>query len=145
VTFPSGARTVVTCSPGRQRSCLRQVGPEPVDACAHAATHDHPTPPLPTVTTRSGGRAHTPVRFEDPCSSAQITKSFGPKSCPSQIPAYRLSTRAALTAKSGSRMEIQDRCCQGLRDLTPSRHAHGRSWIQESGRSGASCRANLIY
>src|ERR687889_174012 len=48
-------------------------------------------------------------------SSAQITTSFGPNGWPSQIPAYRSSTRAALTAKSGSRIEIQDRCCHGLR------------------------------
>src|SRR5664279_592889 len=47
-------------------------------------------------------------------SSAQITKSLGPKGCPSQIPAYRSSTRAALVANRGSRTEIQDRCCQGL-------------------------------
>ena len=31
-----------------------------------------------------------------------------------QVRAYRSSTRAALAAKSGSRMKIQDRYCQGL-------------------------------
>src|SRR3954447_9983929 len=48
-------------------------------------------------------------------SSAQITTSPGPNGWPFQIPAYRSSTRAALTAKSGSRIEIHDRCCHGLR------------------------------
>src|SRR5215831_6465738 len=48
-------------------------------------------------------------------SSAQITYSLSPSGLLSQIPAYRSSTLAALTANSGSRTEIQDRCCQGLR------------------------------
>lgn len=38
-----------------------------------------------------------------------------PSGRPSQIPAYRSSTGAALAANCGSRTEIQDRCCQGLR------------------------------
>ena len=46
-----------------------------------------------------------------------------PSGRPSQIPAYRSSTRAALAAKPGSRTEIQDRCCQGLR---ASRASHRR-------------------
>jgi hypothetical protein len=47
-------------------------------------------------------------------SSAQTTKSLFDKGSPSHSPAYRSSTRAALTAKSGSRGKIQDRCCHGL-------------------------------
>src|SRR5918994_1700218 len=47
-------------------------------------------------------------------SSAQTTRSPGPNGRPSQSPAYRSNTRAALTAKSGARTEIQDRCCHGL-------------------------------
>ena len=57
-------------------------------------------------------------------SSAQITKSFSPRGSPSQIRAYKSSTRAALPAKSGSRMAIQQRCCQGL---TGSSASHPRT------------------
>ena len=46
--------------------------------------------------------------------SSEITYSSSPSGWPSQVRAYRSSTRWALAAKSGSRMEIQDRYCQGL-------------------------------
>ncbi len=54
-------------------------------------------------------------------SSAQMTKSFSPRGPSSQIPAYRSRTRAALTAKSGSRAEIHERCCHGL-SASPASH-----------------------
>ena len=38
-----------------------------------------------------------------------------PSGRPSQIPAYRSSTGAAVAANCGSRTDIHDRCCQGLR------------------------------
>jgi hypothetical protein len=47
-------------------------------------------------------------------SSAHNTYSSGPSGRPSQMQAYRSSTRLALVWKSGSRMKIQERCCQGL-------------------------------
>ena len=46
--------------------------------------------------------------------SAHRTTSFAPRGWPSQTPAYRSNTRAALAAKSGSRMEIHDWYCHGL-------------------------------
>ena len=53
-------------------------------------------------------------------SSAHTTNSPSPSSSPCHVRAYRSSTRAALTAKSGSRGKIHDRCCQGLRTSSAS-------------------------
>jgi hypothetical protein len=47
-------------------------------------------------------------------SSEEITFSCSPSGRPSQTRAYRSRTRVALAAKSGSRMNSQDRYCQGL-------------------------------
>ena len=47
-------------------------------------------------------------------SSVHSTYSPGPKGWPATGWAYRSSTRLALAWKSGSRMKIQERCCQGL-------------------------------
>ncbi|SCE59767.1 hypothetical protein GA0115234_11625 [Streptomyces sp. DvalAA-43] len=47
-------------------------------------------------------------------SSLGMTYSSSPSGSPSKVRAYRSSTRVALAWKSGSRMKIQDRYCQGL-------------------------------
>ena len=47
-------------------------------------------------------------------SSALSTYSSPPSGLASQIRSYRSNTRAALTAKYGSRGKIRDRCCHGL-------------------------------
>src|SRR6266511_3052205 len=47
-------------------------------------------------------------------SSAHSTYSSGPSGRPWKRRAYRSSTRLALARKSGSRMKIHERCCQGL-------------------------------
>ena len=54
-------------------------------------------------------------------SSALRTQSSGARGCPSQMPAYRSSTRPALAAKAGSRGVIQLRCRQGLSASCSSR------------------------
>ena len=58
-------------------------------------------------------------------SSAQITKSFGPNGCPSQIPAYRSSTRAAKAHEVGVPDRDPGPVLPGLEGIVGEPAAHG--------------------
>jgi hypothetical protein len=72
-------------------------------------------------------------------SSLEMTYSSGPSGFPSHMPWYRSRTRVALARKWGSRMEIQDRYCQGLRaSLASQRRTVDAEMLSTKPRSCAS-------
>ena len=124
----------------QRSSAVRQAGrTAPSRSCAHAgrspARGEHPRRPGGPGHRRAFSRAGPASR--GPCPEARWGGSgSGPRSrsshlrrsrsrcCPMARRPRSLRTgqaRAAFTARSGSRMEIHDRCCQGVR-ASPANH-----------------------
>ncbi len=78
-------------------------------------------------------------------SSALSTYSSPPSGLASQIRSYKSNTRAALTAKYGSRGKIQDRCRHGLSTSSASQRRTVRAGIDAVMPRAAVSRAGQLH